>query len=255
MSTDANSIDNDALTRQLSAALPESVALAIDHDSDAGPPPLLPEECEALGPTAPTRRRDFARGRACARRALSALGMAGPILRKGREPVWPQGAVGSITHCRELAAALAASKQDVINVGIDAETCGRVPKRLQPYVATAGEAARLEEHGEEALTVLWCAKEALFKCLFPETRTFLHFVDVEVGLDWRNRRFSIATIRKSTPSIAVQDLCGWFADDGRHVVAACVLPLSGIMGSGSAALDRLLSDMPMLHLALPHRTS
>ena len=74
------------------------------------PDPLLPAERAALGQVVDGRRRDFAAGRHCARRALARLvGSPEPILSgPDREPVWPQGIVGSITHCDGYRAAAVA---------------------------------------------------------------------------------------------------------------------------------------------------
>ena len=36
-------------------------------------------------------------------------------------PIWPQGVIGSITHTRELAAAVAMRGIDALGIGLDAE--------------------------------------------------------------------------------------------------------------------------------------
>src|SRR5208282_5779110 len=61
---------------------------------------LLPEEAAYLGRSVPKRAQEFAAGRVCARRALAELGVVDFPLRVGedREPLWPEGTVGSITH-------------------------------------------------------------------------------------------------------------------------------------------------------------
>jgi 4'-phosphopantetheinyl transferase EntD len=63
---------------------------------------LFAEEASLLGPGSVEKRwREFAAGRSCARKALAASGHAPVAVLQGagREPVWPQGIVGSITHC------------------------------------------------------------------------------------------------------------------------------------------------------------
>ena len=71
---------------------------------------LFPEE-EALVAGAVTKRREeFAAGRNAARAALAGLGPPPcPLLRAGRRaPAWPQGIVGSITHCSGFCCAVVA---------------------------------------------------------------------------------------------------------------------------------------------------
>src|SRR6266851_1633075 len=81
-----------------------------------GPPryrKLLPAEAAAIATANPARRTEFAAGRAVARAALAGLDVpAGPIL-PGRagEPRWPDGVVGSITHCAGYRACAVARAQ------------------------------------------------------------------------------------------------------------------------------------------------
>src|SRR5215469_8800536 len=83
----------------------------------------LPAEEASLGDAAARRRAEFATARDCARRALRRLGAPdGAILRGSkREPVWPRGIVGSITHCAGYRAAAVARAAEILTVGIDAE--------------------------------------------------------------------------------------------------------------------------------------
>src|SRR5690349_17676802 len=57
------------------------------------------------------RRREFAGGRACARRALAALDApsAALLVAAERAPAWPAGWVGSITHAAGYCGAVACS--------------------------------------------------------------------------------------------------------------------------------------------------
>ena len=69
------------------------------------------------------RRQEFARGRRCARTALTAVGGPAvdiPIGRHGA-PVWPPGFTGSITHTGAYCGAVAASTSEFRALGIDAE--------------------------------------------------------------------------------------------------------------------------------------
>ena len=80
--------------------LPPGVAWAERFDDDVAEE-LFPEEEAAIARAVPTRRREFATGRWCARRALHDLGLPpAPIIPGERgAPGWPPGVVGTITHC------------------------------------------------------------------------------------------------------------------------------------------------------------
>jgi 4'-phosphopantetheinyl transferase N-terminal domain len=92
-----------------------------------------------------TRLREFTAARTCARLAIAKLGLpAGPILRGAwREPIWPRGVVGSITHCRGYRAAAVAKQRNVLTVGIGAEPDEQLPPGVLEQVAVASEQAWL----------------------------------------------------------------------------------------------------------------
>ena len=84
---------------------------------------LWPEEAAAVQHAVEKRRREFAVGRMLARAALAAIGDPPSAIPTGnhREPVWPAGIVGSITHCAGYCAAAVARDAMVVALGIDAE--------------------------------------------------------------------------------------------------------------------------------------
>src|SRR4051812_2128234 len=79
--------------------LPAGVASYEVQDATV-PEPLFSEELEVVSRAVAKRKREFALGRMCAHRALSALGVpaCGLPMAADRSPVWPSGIVGSITH-------------------------------------------------------------------------------------------------------------------------------------------------------------
>lgn len=203
--------------------MPAGVTGAWRRDS-VPPTAIWPAEAQALGPVGERRAAEFALGRACARQALEALGVAQPVLRRGREPIWPEGVVGSLSHCPGLGVALTGRLESVAGLGIDTEPVGRVPLTLRDRVACPSERIWLETVGYEALTMLWCAKEAIYKCLAPLARTFLDFQDVRLAIDLEQRTFRIVELAKPEVQIVATGLRGWLEWDERHVIAACALP-------------------------------
>ena len=84
---------------------------------------LFPEE-RALVATASLRRREqFTAGRVASRAALGRLGMRAGAIMQGphREPLWPNGFVGSITHCDGFCCSVVARASQVHSIGFDAE--------------------------------------------------------------------------------------------------------------------------------------
>jgi 4'-phosphopantetheinyl transferase EntD len=147
----------------IEAILPPQVSVAEAREDDAAAP-LFPEEEEIVARAVERRRREFATGRSCARRALAGLGV--------EEPKWPAGIVGSITHCEGYRAAAAARGSDLIALGIDAEPHAPLPPGLLGDVAAPAEAAALAELSRGRPEAHWdrllfSAKESAFKAWYP----------------------------------------------------------------------------------------
>ena len=171
----------------ISAILPASVAAA-EAVGDQPGGELLPEEEATLGGAVEKRRRDFALGRACARRALAELGLeATPILPGAqRQPLWPPGIVGSITHCPGYCAAAVARRARLASIGIDAEVHEALPDGVLGMIALAEERAWLDaapRGGVRWDRVLFSAKESVYKAWFPLTGRWLGFEDALVTID------------------------------------------------------------------------
>lgn len=100
--------------------LPATVK-AYDTFDDPPGTMLFPEEERLITRAVEKRRREFTTARLCARKAMERLGVAPvPVLSGLRgEPLWPQGVIGSITHCAGYRAAALA--QAAGTIGIDAE--------------------------------------------------------------------------------------------------------------------------------------
>jgi 4'-phosphopantetheinyl transferase EntD len=158
--------------------------------------PLYDEELLALGRAVGKRRREFVTGRACARQALMRLGSHPSSVPSGPRgaPVWPQGVVGSITHCRGYVACAVASREILAAVGIDAEPHEPLNRGILPDIVAPAENRRVSDLSAAWPDVHWdsvwfSAKEAVYKAWFPLTGRWLGFHDAEVTLDGANGRF------------------------------------------------------------------
>ena len=157
---------------------PDGVSCII---SDACPSDfsLMEVEEAATGAMVDRRRREFMHGRCCARLALANLGFEDcplPIC-VDRALVWPDRVVGSISHCGDAAAAVAAHIEDAISLGIDIERNEELDAALMPMICRSEELARMNGDGAERLlaALIFSAKESLFKCIWPEVRRFVDF--------------------------------------------------------------------------------
>ena len=158
-----------------------AAAVAAESFGPPGDRELLPAEAAVIASADPVRRREFAAGRAVARAALARLqAPAGPVL-PGRagEPRWPDGVVGSITHCAGYRACAVGLARDMAAIGIDAEPCPppegvALDGGLLAAVAGDAERAWLAElnaacPGTPWDRVLFCAKESVYKAWYPHT--------------------------------------------------------------------------------------
>jgi enterobactin synthetase component D len=138
----------------------------------------------------PKRRQEFAAGRWCVREALRRLDPALEHVEVGigshREPLFPDGVVGAISHGGGIASAAVAWQRDALGVGIDLEAwiAADALASVLDAVLVEGEATRLLQQTGWSLarvaTLVFSAKETLYKCLFPSVRRYFDFKDAEL---------------------------------------------------------------------------
>lgn len=146
---------------------------------------LLAPERAVIAASVPERREDFTVGRSCARRALQTLGQPPRPILPGlhREPIWPVGFVGSITHCYGYCAAAVARVDEIATVGIDAELDEPLPAGVLEQVAVPRELEWVRARLNEAICwdrLLFSAKESVFKAWFPLAQRWLGFEDARI---------------------------------------------------------------------------
>jgi 4'-phosphopantetheinyl transferase EntD len=168
---------------------PGAVAAELREPGD--PDLLLPAEAAKLGRAIPQRVRQFAAGRLCARRALAEFGIIDfPIEVAGdRQPLWPASVAGSITHTAGFCAAVVAERRCVAALGIDSEVVGDVDLKIWPRICVPLEAAWVgslpTSEQAAAVTLIFSAKEAFYKCQYPLAGERLGFHDARVeAVEW-----------------------------------------------------------------------
>jgi 4'-phosphopantetheinyl transferase EntD len=147
----------------------------------------MPEEEPLIARSVAKRRNEFITVRYCARLALGELGFAPvPILKGDKgEPCWPDGVVGSLTHCAGYRGAVVGRGAAVRSVGVDAEPHDVLPDGVLDAISLPEERKEVAAlpAGEHWDRILFCAKEATYKAWYPLTHRWLGFEDAHVIFD------------------------------------------------------------------------
>ncbi|MFC8126816.1 4'-phosphopantetheinyl transferase [Streptomyces sp. NPDC057302] len=220
------------MLESLLAAAPVTV---VETREDPADPFLFPEEEDVVARAVDKRRREFSTVRQCARAALAGLGLPPvPILPGAKgAPRWPDGIVGSMTHCAGYRGAAVARASEVTSIGVDAEPAAPLadPGVLK-LVSDETERTALAALGTRHPDVPWdrllfSAKESVYKTWFPLTGRWLDFEEARIDLDPHGG--FIATLLVPGPTVAGRELTefrgSWSIREG-IAVTAIVLPLT-----------------------------
>lgn len=231
--------DVDAVQRMLARLLPSaacSAVVAVDEravderavDDDG----LHPGEAAVVADAVEKRRREFAAGRRAARIALGALGVVfdRPLLPDAdRVPCWPPAVRGSITHSDRLAAACVIDATRARGIGVDVDDDDALDDELWPIVLTPAErdalprtAAAMGLSAGTCARLHFCAKESVYKCVFPLVRLTFDFTDVDVEFAPHDDSF-VARVRK-TGAAPDEPLRGRWGRAAQHLAAATTWP-------------------------------
>jgi 4'-phosphopantetheinyl transferase EntD len=215
--------------------LPLQVTSAESFDEDPAAE-LFPEEYLVIARAAESRRREFAAARACARTALARLGVSAVAILPGfgGAPRWPEGVIGSITHCAGYRAAAVGLTRDVVSLGVDAEPNEALPDHgMLELIALDEERVRLGDLAAEMPGICWdrllfSAKEAVYKTWFPLARSWLGFESADIVIDPHKETFTVRLLVRG-PIVNGSPLTSlhgrWIADQG-FLATAVVLPVA-----------------------------
>jgi 4'-phosphopantetheinyl transferase EntD len=125
------------------------------------------------------RREEYIAGRACAKAAMDVLGVGGVVaFGEDRKPIWPSSIVGSITHSKKFAVATVGLAHEFLSIGIDCEVVMTKDKfdSLSNHLATADDLKLFNGTDDDfTATIIFSAKEALFKLINPLCHEFFGF--------------------------------------------------------------------------------
>lgn len=171
---------------------------------------LLPA---SLQRAAPKRLGEFLAGRLAARQALQSFGLGDHVVAIGsaREPRWPAGFEGSISHSllQGRGMALCAVRPGQAGMGLDLEAWLEDEQacELWPGIVDHIEWARLQRcplGPALGLTLVFSAKESLFKALYPRVGRYFDFLDAR-WLAMTEQTLTLELKSALTPALPV----GW----------------------------------------------
>jgi 4'-phosphopantetheinyl transferase EntD len=165
------------------------------------------------------RRSDFNVGRAAARRALEKVGfpVVTPVLRgEHREPLWPVGIVGSISHSSGIGVAAVAWQQDVPAIGVDIQLIEE--RYTDEFDWVRSDPSRRTERAVK----LFSAKESVFKALYPLRKVWFAFDVAHLTPSASEDSFS-ASVRLPAVSSSMIDLDVGISYLNGNIVTGAVL--------------------------------
>ena len=164
-------------------------------------------ECpNSVRESVPKRKREFLAGRICTKYLIKMnLGYEVDVpISADRSPKWPCGLTGSISHTDNSAIAIVGKKEhsgDNLSFGIDIQTLmsQQQSKSIQPLIADITELLLLKKlnySNEYCTTLLFSAKESIYKAIYPHIMEIVNFD--AVNLVNINHHKSILTFSTST---------------------------------------------------------
>ncbi len=156
---------------------------------------LAPALPKTMRNAARRRQLSFIGGRLCAERALAQHGASDAVVGQGSagEPLWPATLRGSITHTDTSAHAVVLAGEQWSGIGIDSELVAATGDEIVAVCCTATERRSWFGSVPDPLraTLLFSAKEAYYKAVYPSVRGFVDFTEVEVR-SWDTARGELA---------------------------------------------------------------
>ncbi|WP_068716461.1 4'-phosphopantetheinyl transferase family protein [Vibrio tritonius] len=136
------------------------------------------------------RKTEYISGRVCAQKSLERLGVYDEFVGVNcdRSPCWPENVVGSITHSNSRAIAIVASNSNYRNLGVDVENT--ITEEVSDLISinviddeehdVMGSPAISQLTKEEFVTLVFSAKESIFKALYCDVGYFFGFEVVKL---------------------------------------------------------------------------
>lgn len=203
----------------------------VDDYSDSTATHLLGENLHGSLSTAVNKRKsEFVAGRYLAGKALKVLGADQTTVGIGanREPLWPSRFIGSISHTKGFAICAVANSNDETIVGLDVENYieEKTARNIADSILIKPEyefVNTIANPNAAVLTLIFSAKESLFKALHPEVGHYFGFEAAQTKtIDFESGTIVLELVQQLTPNLPVGsafELC--FELDSHKVFTLC----------------------------------
>lgn len=126
------------------------------------------------------RQLEYLAGRICATTALGGIGINNVQVGSNadRSPIWPVGCTGSISHKRQRAVAVANKQYGLLGVDVEMLMKPASAEKIARKIINDAEVKRMADGPYDfakSLTVVFSAKEALYKAIYPRVKRYLPF--------------------------------------------------------------------------------
>jgi 4'-phosphopantetheinyl transferase EntD len=172
-----------SLAQALAAIAPSGVRAGCRLIRDGDEAHLLPEEARSIPARQPAMRRASGAARWIAHRLLADIGVNDFALLRtpSGAPAWPGGITGSLAHDDDMAVAAIAAVGQIRSLGIDVEPALPLPDDIFALVAIPTDRTETADR-HLAGRILFAAKEAVYKAVYPLDRQVLGYEDIAVNL-------------------------------------------------------------------------
>jgi 4'-phosphopantetheinyl transferase EntD len=172
-----------SLAQALAAIAPNGVRIGCRLIRDGDEIHLLPEEARSMPARQPAMRRASGAARWIAHLLLADIGVNDFALLRtpSGAPAWPGGITGSLAHDDDMAVAAVAAVGQIRSLGIDVEPALPLPDDIFALVAIPADRTETADR-HLAGRILFAAKEAVYKAVYPLDRQVLGYEDIAVDL-------------------------------------------------------------------------
>lgn len=179
------------------------------------------------------RRCEYLAGRVLYKQLLQQIGHPySPLLRSAAgAPLWPADLTGSISHADGIAICCLCPRTNYKSVGIDIEShlSAQTCTDIQQMIMQPDELRYLQQFADidytRLVSLVFSAKESLYKALFPDVGRFFGFEDAAIlSIEPDSRQFTLRlTTRLNQQHDAGQVYHGHYRWQGEQVVSLITL--------------------------------
>jgi 4'-phosphopantetheinyl transferase EntD len=160
------------------------------------------------------RKSEFLAGRVCALQGIRKLGYPAQnvLIGQHRNPIWPKGIIGSISHNKYTAISLVALNDQISALGIDVETI------LSPKLIFEIKSLIIDVEEENILlsqtlsyecvfSIVFSGKESVFKALYPKVKNYFDFDAVKLIAIDLNEKKIVFQLQKNLAAVYQTGFC------------------------------------------------